>query len=557
MMRAFSLPALLAVFLFGTGNMFSQTPIELLDRVQKDLQTRYDAKRAMPEAAPTPPPMLDRTEEYTLQRTLDELRQARQYLLNGNEEAGLQMLSQLQTTAGASEEMRTAVDALAKQLQTERTARATAFVSTVDAACKRAADAVLKANDPKDLDATLQDLAQITDRQPGDHYSESGNSRVASKLQAAISFVNRWQDYLLARNRHNDSGVSNALRNLAENGSQPPLIPRSAILALEPQTESDSESSSRSRHTTPGRPRAQIEADAVEIVQGVNKLDDLPAALTKLVALRKEVTSQPSYSYSSESDLGVALTSLQALQKTSLELQSGVATSVNLSSSRSEANSHPDIENALLPVRVELVKLAAPRLLGAPNDEKPAAGEALDAYLHRLIESAKKRQDWDAVVRGLEIEHSLATSASTTPYVVSNDQEVLAYKNFFAGRNLEQAGQYEQAVVSYLTALRSGQEDLPAAFIGEHLTTIQKTHPAEYTSGAAYVLNPPPSPYGEFPRFGPPGMYRGGYDPRSPGRPGFPGMPPGMPAGDEKLSVPAATPSPSPVPATIRPSQGT
>lgn len=535
-----------AFFLVGTSHAFSQSTSELLDRAQKDLQTRYDEKRPKSDDRDTARSSRDQAESYAMQNVLSELRQARRYFVSGNEETGIQQLSQFQSMSNVPEETKTAIEAVIQQAQKERAARDAAFAKEVDAACQRASEAVLKAKEPKDLDATLQDLAHVTDSQPGSRYNDGGNNRASTRLQAAVTFVNRWQDYLLALNRHNESGVANALRNLADNSNsrEPSLVPRSVILALQPQTDPENESSSRSRR--PGRPQAQIDADAVEIVQGVKTLDEVPAALAKLVALRKELTSQPSYSSSPDSDLNVALTSLQAIQKTLLELQNGLATSISLSSERSGYNPHPNVENALLPVRVQLLKLAAPRLLGAGSDEKPVAEEALDTYLRRLIDAAKKRQDWNAVVRGLELKHTLATSTTTGSYVASNDQEVTAFKSFFAGRNLEQAGQFEQAVISYLTALRSGQEDLPSAAIGEHLTAIQKAHPTEYTGGSAYVLNPPPSPYGDFPRFGLPGMYRGGFDPRSPGRPGFPGMP----AVEEKLSVPAAPPTPSPVPPT-------
>ena len=274
-----------------------------------------------------------------------------------------------------------------------------------------------------------------------------------------------------------------------------------------------------------------IDADADEIIKAVKTLGDIPVALTKLAALQRELIFHRSYSLGSDSVLGSAMLGLEAIQRAYLEIQHGLATTISLGHGRGEFSLHPNVENVLLPLRVELVKLVAPRLMGAPKEEKAAEGEGLDAYLRRLIEAAKKRQDWLAVERGLDLKHTLAATASSA-FVSSNDRETQAFKDFFAGRNLEQARQYDQAVISYLTALRSGQEDLPADLIGDRLDAIQRAHPAEYASGSSYMR--------ELPR------------PTVP--PGLPERAGGLPGAAENiLSVPAASPSATPGPKSAPP----
>ena len=147
------------------------------------------------------------------------------------------------------------------------------------------------------------------------------------------------------------------------------------------------------------------------------------------------------------------------------------------------------------------------------------------------------------MARGLEINRSFATSQSN--YSSANAVETEAFKSFFSGLNLEAAGQYQQAVIAYLTALKSGVQDLPAATIGEHLATIEKVHPKDFTDANTYVLNAPQPRYSNSPHG--PGL-RGAYDPRfnRPNNPGAPEQPP-PPA----VAVPAVTPAASAAPVVL------
>ncbi len=575
--RLLSLVCVAAFSVAGLSGAHAQTALELLDRTQKDLQTHYDVAKAeatkkaeearkarevkraeeakkadetnkgdepkkelasrrelMEEQFDDAMPF--RQEDMVYRNGLNTLEQTRQYLESGNDDSAMQQLASGRSGTDLPEEIRTALDTIRQKLMTERTAREKDYAAEIDAACERAGDAVLKAKEPKDLDGTLKELVKLTRQPDYNRYRGNGEGSSAVRLQAASNFVSRWQDYLLARNRNDDRAVTNTLRNLSDNSNQPLLIPRSVILALQPrEPENDSP---RSTPRPVQRPQEQIDADAAGIVEAVKTLGEIPDALAKLAKLRQEITSRSSYSYSSDSVLGSSVAGLESIQRAYLEIQHGLATTISLGISRTENTSHPNIENALLPLRVQLVKLVAPRLLGATEEDKAADGEGLDAYLHRLIEAAKKRQDWSAVERGLDLKRTLAASASSA-FVNSNDQETQAFKNFFAGRNLEQARQYEQAVISYLTALRSGQEDLPAALIGERLEAIQMAHPTEYASGSKYVLEPPRTPFG----YGPPGMYRGMSDPRFPGRMGAQPEP-----AENTLPVPAVSPSATPGP---------
>ena len=536
--------------LLGVARAFSETPLELLDRATKDLQTQIDAAVAKrTEAAksekagktPDEAELLERLgarENYPLQRELQVLQQIRTSLAADRTGDVLRVLQQADGSGVLPEDVRKDLDALVQALSKVQADREETYSKEVDAACKQAGEVLLKANEPKELDETLRLFAQLSAKAPVRDYYNGGESRFGNKIQAAIQFVSHWQDYLLARRQDDSEGQSSALRNLSSenNYAQVALVPRSEILARIPRKEP---------MANPERTQTQVDDDALAIVQGIKKLDDLSAGLAKLVDLQKKGSSQV---FRSDSALSVAILNLRGLEGNLLEIRNGLATSLSLKGNRNDFYTRPDVNNALLPLRVQLIKMALPRLLGAPEGEKPKADEEVDAYLHRLTEAAKQRQDWAAVVRGLELKQTLANMNSTTISTASNQQEIEAFKNFFAGINLETAGQYEQAVISYLTALRSGQMDLPAAAIGARLTAIEKAHSAEFASAKEYVLNPPRPAYnslGDSRLSVPPGFLRGGNDPRFPnGRPGFPNQTPV----EEKLEIPAASSSPSPKP---------
>jgi hypothetical protein len=55
----------------------------------------------------------------------------------------------------------------------------------------------------------------------------------------------------------------------------------------------------------------------------------------------------------------------------------------------------------------------------------------------------------------------------------------------FAALNQETAQQYEDAVYSFESALKSASPVIPLQLIGNHLNRIQKDHPKEFTDGVA------------------------------------------------------------------------
>ena len=156
-------------------------------------------------------------------------------------------------------------------------------------------------------------------------------------------------------------------------------------------------------------------------------------------------------------------------------------------------DARPGVEARLTGLRAELIQESLPRLLGVP-DAKAAAGEGVGGFLRRLIAEAKKRGDWVAVARGIDLERELA--AGQNNHTTANTQEAEAFQQYFAGLNLEAAGQYAQAVAAYLSALKTGARELPASVVGEHLASIERLHPQAFATAATGTAETGTGPQG-------------------------------------------------------------
>ena len=504
--------------------------VDPLDRLQTALQAVERDSKKQSEADPeTTNRRIVRTEGFS-----SNLQNIRDALARDDDATALNYLNQLRSYAD-SEEARNACDAVIAQIRKTRADRDAAYAAKVDDAIKRASQVVLSAKTPKDLDAILQEFGQFGVTR-ANRYNDPSPNGTNARVHAAVTFLNRWQDYLFEVARGDEQSASNSLRNAAENNSGynlPPLIPRSEILARMPANRGLTGDRRALSHT-----EAKLDAAVEDLLDHTRVLGDITVTLGKLEALRREFgDGQLNYGYNSE--FGFVQTSLQNFEKTRLELESGLGTTINVIGNRSDGNnSKPGLESRLVALRAELILMALPRLLNAPG-ERAAAGEGVDVFLRRLIEAAKKRADWTAVVHGLDLARSLATGNPNS--TSTNSQENEAFKQFFTGLNMEAAGQYQHAAIAYLNALKTGVQDLPTALIGEHLAAIQKEHPGEYTVASTYSLNSLSSPNTSYPS----GL-RGSYDAR-PGRSGYLNtVDQGTPS--PTVTIPAASPGLTPAP---------
>ncbi len=467
MMRKILLAAGIGWLTFAsTAHLMAETAREAFDAIPTAVQAEAEAKKKA-----QGPSRGNQDPAYFL--TI--FRNARESLETGDENSVIQQIRQLQSAA-ASGPVSDACETVIRKLHEERAEKENAANAEASAALRRAGEAIVKAKVPKDLDATLQELARVGEKRGQARVSERGNDLLTRRVESAAKFVARWQDYLVSLNRNDNRQVAETLRSLMSDNNetiQALGLPRSEIVTRIP-------SISQSEDTT-----ALVTTALNTVLERTRTLDDLPAAIRDLQGLRDSRSG--SYNGGNNNDLNAALEALQTLYKTRLEFEAGLRTNLDLMSNRYDSSTRitGGIESYLVPLRAQLVALELPRLLGAPATEKPVPGETLDAFWRRLLDAAKKRGDWATVAQGLEVGRVLVFSANPRTAEMNNSGlDTTGFKSLLSAFSFETAGQYPQATAAYLTALNATVPDLPVALIGERLAALKKDHPKEYAEGA-------------------------------------------------------------------------
>ena len=536
--KSFVVGGLLAAYSFGVTAVCAETFAEEADRTRQEIINVLETQRKQGNNS---------EETRALRNALRGIDETRRYLDLGDDGSAVRELAQ----AGEAEDLptttRTEMAGLLTQAQAEKTDREKAFLARVNAACQRLSETATKAKEAKELDGALQELGQLSKNRlaTGLLYNDMQN-----KLRVAMTFANHWQDYL-ADSQHSErtANVITNLRTLANDSEATAFVPRSEILARLASYET------RNLNGEPPQSSQQINTRVRAILQKTKTLDDLSDSVDQLLALQKaivsgatffvgggSVVSRPSYNLNGNSLLETSLFALDEMCSRYREFRSGLEVHLALRDGDHGTNKSPELETTLLPLRVQLLRLAFPRLLHVGKDDQPGADEAPADFLNRYIREAKGRQDWAATMRGLELRQALSVERSTLS--VSQEQAISAFRDFLAAINLEEAKCDEQAVAVYFTALRSGQEDLPAAFIGERLAAIRKEHPSEYATGMRQVFPVPTTPSEAAP------IHSADVSPSGISEPGQerPDDAREMLDDAKKLVVPATTPAPGAVP---------
>ena len=425
------------------------------------------------------------------------------------------------------EPLRTQCEDLSVQMRGEREAREKKTAEEINAALKRASEAVRTAKKAADLDDVLHALGQLGERR-NEQPSSNAVSSALNKVQPMQQFVARWQDYLANLASGNTQAASEALNHLAGNYNmnQPDLIPRSEILARiqslkqpRKKTNADNPAKESQPDELVVEKPLRFDKSARTIVFDIKKLDELNGVVQAFENLKLK----PEFGDYNQS-INATLDTLLPLNRAYLELKSGLATNIDISTRNPDKS---PLQDEIVPLRAELILLALPRYLGLPPKTAPKQGEGPYDFLSRITEEAIARKDYLLAARARETQRLLQEGSHRDPNAKSQAEL------FVTANNQEVAGQYPLAVLSYERALASGTDLVPPNIIGERLTAIQADHPKEFQLGLDLYLSPPMQ------------RYPVGY-PYPPGyRPGMPMEQPTPPTAPV-LPVPAAAPSATP-----------
>ncbi len=373
----------------------------------------------------------------------------------------------------------------AKQIRAEQQQRGSLLVEEMRQTFTTALQGALTAQDAKALDAPLSQIHELVERGRRDYLINSNLPILAEQGQQLWEFLRRWQEYLAGLDSNDGKDPRRRLRNLLDTQKDfSAFMPRSELLArieaLENKPQSNVPQETKAAVDIQSLSPAEIEVRVRGIVNGIHDFRDADQALPRLAEYATKIGRAES-----AHDLQKILAQLQSLRSTYRDLEKGLAMSIPLSST----NYSPELSNdALYPLREQILLMALPRILGVAGADLPEAGDNASTYLNRVAERARKKANWSLLNRTIDAAKPFQIGTATT----SSDQTAL--QSFLAGINEERARQYAPAVSSYLAALRSGSQMLPPESIGDRLDAIRKDHPQDYEEGMQLVLRPSPFP---------------------------------------------------------------
>lgn len=420
------------------------------------------------------------------------------------EEAREQLLDVLAQVSAVytAETVRAEIAALQLAVQEDQADQEKQTRAQLDASLSAARQAVESANSPQDLDKTIKELGTLRNSSP----YPSSLRRKYEEVASALRWVNRWQDYLAAKESGNNQAAANALQGLASMEGDM-LMPRSRVLKLAEEARQTREDGRPQR-----RPVEEVMAATDKAMTGLKTLDDVEPVTRQL----RQIAAQD-YAESVQ-PLRNMITVLDQINRCYQDYKAGMPAGLPLSPF---GDGMPEfVSPAMSKIRADMLLLVIPRYVGAPEGASAKPGERPEQLLSRLADEANARADYGVAQKAAEARRILLVSRNN-PY---QRQESDSFGALIAARNQEKAGQYMFAVISYQAALAGNNDTIPAKLIGERLAALQSEHPKEYEAGIERYL------------------LRGGMDAgRFPGG-GMPGL---NPRGQGTLTVPAA-PVPSP-----------
>jgi hypothetical protein len=398
-----------------------------------------------------------------------------------------------------------ACEAYLKRVRGMRAVREQQFAKDADAALESAGREVLAAKTARDLDETLRKLAPFRQSDAGDYGPSPAERRATQRVQNAIQAVQRWQDHLMALETGDTNTARNVLSNLPEdNGLN---IPRSQIL----------ERSAKLKETPAAKP-TPVKDTIDPFTKRIRTLDDIAPVLAEIDSSSQNRSSRDNRTISA----------LTTIARQYGAVKNGFPVSIPFSSM------NEIIDPVVSEMQRQLIALLLPRVLGVEEKEGPKQGETIDAFLTRMIRTATEREDWQVLQKALAARRSVEQLGSLGGGANRLVEETNSLQRFLAGMNQERAGQFSLAVATYNSALRMASGVVPPEVIGRRLEAIKTAHPKDFEEGLQRFLTQPELGNSGIPasRF---------FGPR-----GYPGAAPPPDFGSSSLTVPAASPAPSP-----------
>lgn len=313
--------------------------------------------------------------------------------------------------------------------------------SALDAEVDAALQAALTAKEPKELDPWIMKLA----RQCGPkaiNYPRAGT--LNKRTSDAVTFLCRWQDYLLLRKMGREDRAREELTRLTQNRATDTLVPRSEILR---------------RMTDDGsRERAFS-------LKGLT-LDNVSDRKREL----EEEQARNGNSYPLEQKL-LMLIRLKQAKENVVAGRLGEALQYGL-------GDYDDDDAALFRPKQQLLLSLLPDYLEVAKAYPVKDKDTPVRYLRRVIQETQAKKDWATEEKALFLYEKVGFGSQGAPAWVGAPVRMVGY--LALGQELEKAGLYADAVNSYRRTAgeTTGDETLKEA--AARIAAIKKEHPEEY-----------------------------------------------------------------------------
>jgi len=351
-----------------------------------------------------------------------------------------------------SEEILKISDALLENAQKNLASQQQAYIQSIDSAVDEAVKASFAAKEPKDLDVLIIRLTKEGQRQDYNSAFEP-SQRSAEKARAAVTFMCRWQDYLMQKKSGNNAAAASVLKSLAQDSSSYPFVSRSEILSrMQPLV---------------GIVDARGEA--------VLELPDLAGKKLGDIGSLKSTTRELVFRNSNSQSLRQFYDQLTALDRACQQLKAGmVGQAVGYCTERGGNK----IDEAFQPLRQALLLEALPIYLDTTKDYPVTEADTPTEYLLRIVREARAKGDWVTAWKTLEAYRQIAFNDGQNPAWLGSD--IQGISQFIVAQNLDKAGEYRSAIKTYKNVLFQPGENVPVKEATERLNVLKKDHPEDY-----------------------------------------------------------------------------